>query len=115
MRALFVSSLFLAATLSLGGCAATTADHGDDEGQSSDLAGALSAAALTTSDFFVDIEGSVQGKFKGEEAREEHQGKIPGISFHYTVKSPRDSASGMASGKRAQVTITWTKKPGAAT
>ena len=36
-------------------------------------------------------------------------------SAHYTVKSPRDSASGMASGKRTHHPVTFVKEWGAAT
>lgn len=66
-------------------------------------------------EFYVTVEGTKQGKFKNETPREKHQGKIPGISFHYNVKSPRDAASGMASGKRSHQPVTFVKEWGAST
>jgi type VI secretion system secreted protein Hcp len=57
------------------------------------------------SSFDVTIEGTKQGRFKGERGRD----KIAGLAFHYDVKSPRDMATGMASGKRQQGAITFTK------
>lgn len=58
---------------------------------------------------YVTIEGSKQGKFKAENPREKHQGKIRGLTFHYEVKSPRDAASGMATGRRVHTPIVFTK------
>jgi type VI secretion system secreted protein Hcp len=66
-------------------------------------------------EFYVSIEGTKQGKFKGESLREKHKEKISGLAFHYEVKSPRDAASGQASGKRQHSPITITKEWGAAT
>jgi type VI secretion system secreted protein Hcp len=66
-------------------------------------------------EFFVTVEGARQGHFKNETPREKHQGKIPGISFHYSVKSPRDSASGMASGRRTHQPVSFVKAWGAST
>ena len=57
------------------------------------------------SSFDVTIEGTKQGRFKGERGRD----KIAGLAFHYDVKSPRDAATGMASGKRQHGAITFTK------
>jgi len=57
------------------------------------------------SSFDVTIEGTKQGRFKGERGRD----RIAGLAFHYDVKSPRDAATGMASGKRQQGAITFTK------
>ena len=58
------------------------------------------------SSFDVTIEGTKQGKFKGEAGKGD---KIAGLAFHYDVKSPRDMASGMPSGKRQHSAITFTK------
>lgn len=66
-------------------------------------------------EFYVTIEGKQQGKFKGESKREVHKEKIAGLAFLYEIKSPRDSASGQASGKRQHGPITITKEWGAAT
>jgi type VI secretion system secreted protein Hcp len=65
-------------------------------------------------EFYVTIEGAKQGKLKGESVRTLHQEKIPGLRFDYTVKSPRDAASGQASGKRQHQPIKFTKEWGAA-
>lgn len=66
-------------------------------------------------EFYVTVEGTKQGKFKNETPREKHQGKVPGIFFRYNVKSPRDAASGMTSGKRTHQAVTFVKQWGAAT
>jgi type VI secretion system secreted protein Hcp len=58
------------------------------------------------SSFDVTIEGTKQGRFKGEGGRGD---KIAGLGFHYDVKSPRDAATGMASGKRQHGAVTFTK------
>jgi type VI secretion system secreted protein Hcp len=65
-------------------------------------------------EFYVTIEGTKQGKFKGESVREAHKGKVAGIAFGYEVSSPRDLASGQASGKRQHKPIMMTKEWGAA-
>jgi type VI secretion system secreted protein Hcp len=66
-------------------------------------------------EFYVKVKGAKQGAFKNETPREKHAGKIPGISFHYNVKSPRDTASGMASGKRVHQPVSFVKEWGAST
>ena len=65
-------------------------------------------------EFYVTIEGTKQGLLKGESTREAHRDKLAGLSFHYQVSSPRDSASGMATGKRQHQPITFVKEWGAA-
>ena len=65
-------------------------------------------------EFYVKITGAKQGAFKNETPREKQKGKIPGISFHYEVKSPRDTASGMASGKRTHQPVRFIKEWGPA-
>lgn len=66
-------------------------------------------------EFYVTVEGQKQGRFKNETPREKHQSKIPGISFHYNVKSPRDSATGQASGKRTHGPVSFLKAWGPST
>ena len=66
-------------------------------------------------EFYVTVRGAKQGAFKAETVREKHQNKIPGVSFHYSVSSPRDAASGQASGKRTHQPVTFVKEWGAAT
>lgn len=65
-------------------------------------------------EFYVTIEGQKQGKFKGESVREKHKDKIAGLKFGYELKSPRDIASGQASGKRQHYPVVFTKEWGAA-
>ena len=64
--------------------------------------------------FYVTIEGSKQGRFKGESAREKMKDKLEALTFAYEVTSPRDVATGQASGKRRHSPITFTKQWGAA-
>ncbi len=65
--------------------------------------------------FFVSIKGTKQGMFRGESLREQYKDKIPGLRFAYEVKSPRDVASGLASGKHQHSFVAMTKQWGAAT
>ena len=66
-------------------------------------------------EFYVTVEGTKQGKWKQETPREKHKDKIPGISFHYNVRSPRDVASGQASGKRIHQPVSFVKEWGPST
>ena len=66
--------------------------------------------------FSVSIKGQKQGVFKGEGSTQSKlKDKIVGLSFSYEVKSPRDAASGQASGKRQHSPIKIVKEWGAAT
>ena len=49
-------------------------------------------------DYFLLIEGAKQGKFKGETRDKKHAGELDIISWEYEVLSPRDLATGQASG-----------------
>jgi type VI secretion system secreted protein Hcp len=66
-------------------------------------------------EFYVTIEGSQQGKLKGDSKRKAHKGAITGLAFEYAVTSPRDAGSGQATGRRQHSPITITKRWGAAT
>lgn len=66
-------------------------------------------------EFYVTVEGTKQGKFKGESIREAHKEKLTGLSYRHEIKSPRDVATGQASGKRQHGPISMTKEWGAAT
>lgn len=66
-------------------------------------------------EFYVSIEGKLQGKFKGDSKRKGFEDKITGLGFAYDVKSPRDTASGQATGKRMHGPVIITKEWGAAT
>lgn len=63
-------------------------------------------------EFYVTIEGTRQGAFKGESVREAHKDKIAGLSYSHEITSPRDIATGQASGKRQHGPITITKEWG---
>jgi type VI secretion system secreted protein Hcp len=65
-------------------------------------------------EFYVTIEGTKQGMFKGESTRTAHKDKIEGLAFEYEVLSPRDVATGQASGKRQHKPVVITKEWGAA-
>jgi type VI secretion system secreted protein Hcp len=65
--------------------------------------------------FSVSIEGAKQGRFKPEsQSREQKQSAIRGIKFLLESVSPRDVATGQASGKRQHKPISFTKEWGAA-
>jgi type VI secretion system secreted protein Hcp len=66
-------------------------------------------------EFYVTVEGTKQGKIKGDSTRESHKASIPCFGFTYEVTSPRDLASGQASGKRQHKPITVQSEWGAST
>jgi len=63
--------------------------------------------------FYITIEGQKQGKFKGDSQRKGQANKISGIRFLSELISPRDAATGQASGKRIHKPISFTKEWGA--
>jgi type VI secretion system secreted protein Hcp len=65
---------------------------------------AASASASAAYSFLVTVTGQKTGKFKGP-----LEGKIPAVAFSYSVRSPRDPASGQATGKRQHSPIAFTK------
>ena len=64
-------------------------------------------------EFYVSVEGTTTGKFKGESTKEKQKEKIPGLSFEYSVRAPFDAASGNQSGKRLHEPIRFVKEWGA--
>lgn len=66
------------------------------------------------SEFYVTIEGTQQGQLKGESIRDAHRDKMAGLSFRYAVGSPREAATGQASGKRQHQPISFVKEWGPA-
>jgi type VI secretion system secreted protein Hcp len=65
---------------------------------------------------YLSIRGSKQGQFKGESPKNERKLKwMPILAFEYLVQSPRDVATGQASGKRQWSPMTITKEVGVAT
>ena len=64
----------------------------------------------------VSIKGRKQGQFKGEGFQSKRGNKwIPILAFGYAVQSPRDLATGQATGKRQHKPVVVTKAWGAAT
>lgn len=80
---------------------------------------ALTAAPATSlaagTQFYVSIEGTKQGKFKGEAMNATWKDSVAGMGFDWEVTSPRDLASGQASGKRQHRPMCFSKEFGAAT
>ena len=72
----------------------------------------LSASAAYK--FTVQIEGSKQGKLKGECSDKDQKDLLCGIDFSYEVVAPMDSATGQPSGKRQHKPVVITKEVGAA-
>lgn len=66
-------------------------------------------------EFYVKIEGTTQGAFKGESQREKRAEWLTGLSFAHQIQSPRDVATGLPSGKRQHGPLTFTKEWGPAT
>ncbi len=60
--------------------------------------------------YFVSAKGAKQGDFKGENGKK--PGVIPILGFSYGVTSPRDAATGQASGRRQHKPITILKEWG---
>jgi type VI secretion system secreted protein Hcp len=75
---------------------------------------AFGAATGQADTIYVSIKGMKQGPFKGEVLQKGFEGKIAGLKFHYDVLSPRDPATGMATGKRQHKPVMITKEWGAA-
>ena len=62
----------------------------------------------------VSAKGQKQGNFKGESARQAYQDKMEASAFVLEITSPRDAASGQASGRRQFKPLQITKQIGAA-
>jgi type VI secretion system secreted protein Hcp len=65
-------------------------------------------------DIFIAVEGTKQGKFKGESAVMAFKDQSRVLKFSYGVVSPRDVFTGLARGKRQHKPIVITREPGAA-
>jgi type VI secretion system secreted protein Hcp len=64
--------------------------------------------------FSVSIEATKQGHLRGETQSRGEKGAIAGVRFTLETVSPRDAATGQASGKRQHKPILFTKEWGAA-
>jgi type VI secretion system secreted protein Hcp len=71
------------------------------------LLGTAAPAALTAQGFTLAVQGKTQGLFPGTK-----EGAIPALRLSYGVKSPRDLASGLATGKRQHGPVVVTKLVG---
>lgn len=68
------------------------------------------AMLMKSARFTVTLEGTKQGAFKGSAGtRGVAAGRIEGIAFHYRLTTPRDAATGQASGKRVHSPVVFTK------
>jgi type VI secretion system secreted protein Hcp len=65
-------------------------------------------------EIFIAVEGTKQGKFKGESPVMAFKDQSRVLKFSYGLVSPRDISTGQASGKRQHKPIVITREPGAA-
>jgi type VI secretion system secreted protein Hcp len=63
---------------------------------------------------YLSVKGAKQGQFKGESTRPSRKDWIPILAFDMSVESPRDAATGQASGKRQYKPVKITKEWGEA-
>ena len=62
-------------------------------------------------EFYMTVEGTKQGKFKGED--QPLKGGIPSLGLEFSVEAPREVATGQATGRRQYSPLTITKEWGA--
>jgi type VI secretion system secreted protein Hcp len=65
-------------------------------------------------EIFIAVEGTKQGKFKGESQVTPFKDQSRVLKFSYSAVSPRDISTGQASGRRQHKPIVITREPGAA-
>jgi type VI protein secretion system component Hcp len=58
---------------------------------------------------YIRITGEKQGKFKGSSGIKGREDDIPITTYNMGIKSPRDAASGQATGKRQHQGVSFTK------
>jgi type VI secretion system secreted protein Hcp len=59
---------------------------------------------------FITIKGQKQGNIKGSVIQKGREGWIAVYAFHHEIVSPRDAASGLATGKRQHKPLSITKE-----
>lgn len=59
---------------------------------------------------YATFKGVKQGDFRGDSTEKGREGMILGVGFSYGVISPRDSTSGLPTGKRQEQPIVFTKE-----
>jgi type VI secretion system secreted protein Hcp len=74
----------------------------------------IGAAAAQAEAMYVAVTGQVQGPFRGEIVQKNFEGKFSALKFRYGVGSPRDAATGMATGRVQQKPVIISKAWGAA-
>lgn len=67
-----------------------------------------------TFEFYVAIEGTKQGAFTNESTRLNRAPRLVGLNFDYLIKTPRDAATGLVTGRRQHGPVMMTKEWGAA-
>jgi len=85
------------------------APNGSYFGENTKLATPASAVQI-----FIAVEGTKQGKFKGESTAKPFKDQSRVLKFSYGLVSPRSLATGQPSGKRQHKPVVITKEPGAA-
>ena len=85
------------------------APNGSYFGENTKLATPASAVQI-----FIAVEGTKQGKFKGESTAKPFKDQSRVLKFSYGVVSPRDVSTGQPSGKRQHKPVVITREPGAA-
>lgn len=101
---------FWSATTEVCGAASTSIPTSD-----ASLNAVSKVSASPSKVMYVTIEGTKQGRFKGESVREAHKNKLEAWNLGHAISSPRDAATGQASGRRQHGPLTITKAWGAAT
>jgi type VI secretion system secreted protein Hcp len=69
---------------------------------------------VTGVEIYIAVEGTKQGKFKGDSPVKAFKDQNRVLKFSYSVVSPRDVSTGQARGKRQHKPIVITREPGAA-
>jgi type VI secretion system secreted protein Hcp len=72
------------------------------------------AGRAQTFEYYVSIEGTKQGMFANESARNNHTPRVVGVSFDYLVTTPRDPVTGISRGRRLHGPVVLTKEWGPA-
>lgn len=73
-----------------------------------------SVAVAVSSNISFSVEGTRQGVLVGEGSSQRNRGKLVGVRYEYELESPRDAATGQASGKRMHKPVSITREVGAA-
>jgi len=71
-------------------------------------------ADFRVTEIFVAAKGKKQGALKGESTREKREDRFAALALDYELRSPRDPATGQASGKRQHSPLSVVKEWGAA-